>query len=157
MSQFYYNVDENGNITFSKSKPISENDEFDPDNYMSKDEAIRFIEYLRKKGKPVLLHKRGRTMFNRYDLYDNRIKRLTILKECNSPENAYVSLAKEHGLGCVSKKVRAALNYGIWYVEDFFEYLISIGVDKQEAALFTDIVACGRYKEYCKWNVKKKN
>ena len=55
MSQIYYNVDANGNITFSKSKPSSENDEFDPDNYMSKDEAIRFIEYLRKKEKPVLL------------------------------------------------------------------------------------------------------
>lgn len=159
MSQVYYTVTDDGQIVFSDSKRIfGEPEGFDPECMKTKDECLGFLGYLINRDNPVILHKLVRySMFsaNLHDLWNGRMAFFRKMKENDTAETAYVRIAKYYGTGCVNKKVRASFNADMWYREDFYEYLLTTGMDKKEACRFTEIVSCGAYKEYCKRKNKK--
>ena len=162
MSKIYCVVNDDGRIVFTKNSRFGQyRGPIDPDDMITKDEVIRFIKYLREKENPVILHHRHVVGFlNRHtvDSFDGRSRILESIKECGSAEEAYVLFAKiTNGGGCVDRKIRASFPCDLFYEEDFCEYLMSIGMGKEEAAFFSDLVARGGYKDYAKSQKKGQN
>ena len=156
MSVSCYCVRENGNITFYKEDPFScRQKPFDPAEAPTKKECLEFLEYLRGKENCTVLHRPVWTLFHEFDLYDARVRTLKeAIKKPLTAAEACVRYAKQKGVGCVNRQVRASLGADIWYGEDFYEFLISIGCEKEKALFFTGLVCSGDYKSYSK---SKKN
>lgn len=152
MSRIYYTVEENGNIAFHKKNPLICREKIiDPADAPTKEECLEFLEYLRVKENCIVFHCPARTMFNKFDLYHARLVTLKeTIKKSTTATEAYVRYAKRKNIGCVNKQVRASLGAEIWYREDFYEYLISIGYEREKALLFTELVYKGEYKNYSK-------
>ena len=152
MSKIYYSVEGNGNIAFYKKDPFKCREEsFDPADAPTKEECLEFLEYLRAKENCIVLHCPARTLFQKFDLYYARMATINeTIKKPHTAAEAYVRYAKRKNIGCVSRQVRASLGADIWYREDFYEYLISIGYEKDKALFFTDLTYSGEYKTYSK-------
>lgn len=152
MSRIYYTVEENGNIAFHKKNPLICREKIiDPADAPTKEECLEFLEYLRVKENCIVFHRLVRTMLHKIDFYSSRLVTLKeTIKKSTTAAEAYVRYAKRDNIGCVSKKVRASLGAEIWYREDFYEYLISIGYEREKALLFTELVYKREYKNYSK-------
>ena len=162
MSQVYYTVTDDGKLYFTSSKNVwgASNIPVPGNRPKTKEECLRFLEYLRTKEDPVVPHRTVRVGLLNAQYVDSYIKksaRLKVIKESKSSEDAYARFAgKFTETGCVDKNLRASIPASLWYKEDFYEYLISQGIPAPEAAVFTKETSAGCYAKYSSEHKKEK-
>ncbi len=162
MSQVYYTVTDDGKLYFTSSKNVwgASNIPVPGNRPKTKEECLRFLEYLRTKENPVVPHRTVRVglLDAQYvDTYIRKSERLKVIKESKSSEDAYADFAgKFTETGCVDKNLRVSIPASLWYKEDFYEYLISQGIPAPEAAVFTKETSAGCYAKYSSEHKKEK-
>ncbi|MBP5766309.1 MAG: hypothetical protein J6X47_04915 [Clostridia bacterium] len=162
MSQVYYTVTDDGKLYFTSSKNVwgASNIPVPGNRPKTKEECLRFLEYLRTKEDPVVPHRTVRVGLLNAQYVDSYIKkseRLKVIKESKSSEDAYADFARKFTeTGYVDKNLRVSIPASLWYKEDFYEYLISQGIPAPEAAVFTKETSAGCYAKYSSEHKKEK-
>lgn len=162
MGKVYYTVTDEGNLYFTSSKNTwgASNIPVPGNRPKTKEECLRFLEYLRTNEDLVISHRTVRVGLLNAQYVDSYIKkseRLKVIKESKSSEDAYASFARKFTeTGCVDKNLRASIPASLWYKEDFYEYLISQGISEPEAAVFTKETSNGFYAKFSSEHKKEK-
>lgn len=138
MGIIHYTMTSTG-ISFNKTK--------DETQYISKEEAINFIEYLRNKEDLIIDERKVKGLFNTFDFTYINKQYAKIIKESISAQDVYEKL-------CIIEP--SSKNYNInhkylenlnnIYEEDLYEYLTSINV--KDPLKLTKIIVNNEYKEY---------
>ena len=127
----------------------------------SKSECIAFIKHLMEKENPVIDHHKYFAGLSRgmRDIAEDEIRILKMLKECASPEEAYIKMANRDNGNVSSKALKEKFSF-IRYREDLAKYLVSLGIPEDKAIEYMEIISVGLYKQQCKqhkpsWSLKE--
>lgn len=162
MGKVHYTVTDDGKLYFTSSKNTwgASNIPVPGNRPKTKEECLRFLEYLRTNEDLVVSHRTVRVgLLNAQyvDSYIRKSERLKVIKESKSSEDAYANFARKFTeTGCVDKNLRASIPASLWYKEDFYEYLISQGISAPEAAVFAKETSAGWYAKYSSEHKKEK-
>ncbi len=116
---------------------------------MTKNELLDFIDYIRKKEEVVIDPYITRSLFaRRVDRTDYVRKLVEKIKNAPSTERAYKALAFSLHGGCVSCEHKRLPR--VYYYEDFYEYLLSLGFLETDAEFYAKTVSTGNYKKFSK-------
>ncbi len=122
------------------------------ENYMTKNELLEFIKYLKEKCEIVIDSYITRTMLrpnaNRTSEVFDMVNKI---KKAPSLENAYFAVAS-----CLKREVvcEKTILPHIQFYEDLYEHIASPGLNKELCLRYTSLIAGGTYNRYARVHPK---
>lgn len=140
-----------------EEKPVSTTNNTIPEDFTSKEEFLRFLNWLREQEEIFIDHRvviRG--FLNRYkhDYADDAMEVLKLVKKSKDVFEAYDAVSKYKASSKCSRIIRKKFSF-LRYSEEIGSYLKEIGVDDEYIPELSWVISRGGYKNYLRNHGKK--
>ena len=142
-----------------EEKPVSATNNTIPEDFTSKEEFLRFLNWLREREEIFIDHKvviRGFLNRYKYDYADDAMRVLKMVKESKDVLEAYQAVSKYKASFKCNRIIRNKFSF-LRYREEIEPYLKEIGVDDEYISKLSWVIPRGGYKHYLRNHVKKGN